>query len=94
MTILFEVPATLTAEEFKERRLALGSQRQVARALGLTRYTLSRWENSRVPELPWHPQIVRLALEALEERVRTFTPVDVAGVEAILDRGHRLANAV
>jgi transcriptional regulator with XRE-family HTH domain len=80
--ILFDVPTTLSAQEFRERRQRLGSQRNVSLKLGLSRHTLSRWENSADGYMDWHPELVRLALEALEARHATFKPeLDVSSDE-------------
>lgn len=86
----FTIDPVITVVEFRQRRQALGSQRNVARVLGLSRHTLSRWENSSTGALSWHPQIVRLALESLEQRHATYVP-PIPDVAAVLARGQALA---
>ena len=55
---------TLTRDQFKQRRLALGlSQTALALRLGITGNTVSRWERGHLA-IP-HPPMVDLALTAL-----------------------------
>jgi transcriptional regulator with XRE-family HTH domain len=68
----------MDGQDLKRRREALGlSQAELGRLLGVMQNTVSRWELGLV--VIRHPDILDLALWAIEEQRRQASPEYVAG---------------
>lgn len=78
----------MISTDLRARRERLGlTQTQLAQALGLTQNTVSRWEIGKTAIQ--HPEILSLALEALESRMEIKpNPIDLS---VLAERVHAMA---